>query len=143
MLFINQIPLPIQLYVPLMLMVLAAAALGFLLSLGWHHRRRIGDAIQRWLLRRQLQRLRMNWMLGVRGIDRERYIRMTPVAELRCQMANCRGCVNKARCNTSFIVGVESDPYRSYCPNTPSLDLRWDVRRAAVAQRLSARWPRR
>lgn len=121
---INQIPLPVQLYVPLVTAcLLGATAIGLLLMM--LHDQRIWEALCRKGLGRRLRGLRMNRMIGLRGISRELYIRLTPIVVLRKDMDTCRKCLRKNRCDTSYIVGVESDHALSYCPNTPSLDRAW------------------
>ncbi len=128
MMFINQIPLPAQLYVPLMVAGLLVAALIGLLALAFHDRR-TWATFQRGRLGRRLRGLRMNRMIGARGIGRELYVQLTPIAVLRKDLHTCLNCLSKARCDTSYIVGMESDPGLSYCPNTPSLDWAWGKRR--------------
>jgi len=128
MISITQIPLPIQLYVPLMVAALLVASFIGLLALSFHDRR-AWTSFQRGRLGRRLRGLRMNRMLGVRDIGCELYVQLTPIAVLRKELDSCLNCLSKSRCDTSYIVGVESDPGLCYCPNTPSLDWAWGKRR--------------
>ncbi|MDR3415922.1 MAG: DUF6455 family protein [Nevskia sp.] len=113
----HSIPLPLQLYVP---MVIAAVSLAIfvllvlsLLDL---------DVAQRVLLGRRIHGLRLARMLHRRGIDQREYLRLSPLPELRHAVDNCRGCNHQAQCDEADALGSAADPHYSYCPNAPTLD---------------------
>lgn len=111
------IPLPFQLYMPLLVWTLCltlAAVLAFDHSL---HR-----SIQRLIIGFQLRRLRMGRMLAARGISPAQYLRAASAVELRKQLARCRDCRQKTRCDQAFAMGPSSDPHYSFCPNTFALN---------------------
>jgi hypothetical protein len=126
----NHIPLPLQLYMPLLLatvgvglaiLVLARAGSGLI-----HAAARTGQA-------RRLRRLRMSDMLDIRNIDQKLYLRLTPLPELRRQLSNCAHCSSKRQCDAELVHGEVFGTGFSYCPNTPALNALLNTLRAQPA----------
>lgn len=85
----------------------------------------------------RLRRLRMNRMLAARNIDRRLYLELTPLAEIRREMNNCRHCPSRERCDADLSRCAPGSRY-SYCPNTPFLDtLAARIRRQKQVARLA------
>jgi hypothetical protein len=110
------IPLPIQLYVPLLLAVLGLALVGLIAV-----DRRLVQSIQRAGIGRQLRCLRLNRMLRPRGISREQYLGSFAIADLRRQLALCRNCTQQQRCDEAFVTDPSSDLYQFFCSNAFTL----------------------
>lgn len=59
---------------------------------------------------------RLFGMLGILGVDRQRYIANTRVVDIRRHLRNCGDCAATARCDADIASGRESDG-ATYCPN--------------------------
>lgn len=125
----SHIPLPLQLYVPLLL-----ACLGFILLLAagaWMVR-----PASRAALKLRLHHLRMWDMLDMRNIDEHAYLRLTPLRQLRRELSNCAHCGHKRQCDAQMIAGEIYGTAFAYCPNTPQLNaLQELIRKNTAASR--------
>jgi hypothetical protein len=109
----NIFSLPLQLYIPITIgIVLVSVCLLALLLL----------VDNETVLRGRLRSLRMNEMLQMRGLGQEEYLRLTPPAEVRRQLARCRHCAHTRQCDAAIMAGEVFGTGFSYCPNTPALD---------------------
>ena len=118
------IPLPLQLYMPLILLTCTLVPATVLLILvvrdrGWL------DGLQRSWLNHRLRHLRMRRMLSLRGIDASRYVALTPLAILRKELDICGNCTHKHVCDCAYVDGPNAVPPAVYCPNVSALDRRW------------------
>lgn len=125
----SHIPLPLQLYVPLLL-----AGLGFMLLMAaavWtaHFGSRAAQGLR-------LRGLRMRDMLDMRNIDRRAYLKLTPLRQLRRQLSDCAHCSNKRQCDAQIVAGEIYGIGFAYCPNTPALNaLQELIRKNAAGSR--------
>lgn len=115
----HEIPLPIQIDVTLMLALFGLVFL-FLSTLILADYGAL-PFMQRAVLGREVRQLRMNGMLQLRGIPRAVYLHQTGLRQLRLDVARCRACNGKARCDLAMKVGPGLDPGYSFCPNAASL----------------------
>jgi hypothetical protein len=127
----HYIPLPIQLYIPLMLAAFGLVFLTLTIVILADYGRL--PFMQRALLGRQLRQVRMNRMLGMRGIPRAYYLRVAGLNQLRLDLARCQACASKARCDLARVVGPGLDPDCSFCPNAESLSRVQQGLRAGLA----------
>lgn len=103
-----------------MLITLFAACLGLLVLLTMADAD-AGATAARALALLRLRRSRMNRMLTIRNIDRRLYVALTPLAEVKQELSNCRHCPNQQQCDAQLASGLANSHY-AYCPNTPFLD---------------------
>jgi len=116
---VHYIPLPIQLYVPLMLAVFGLVFLALTVLILADHGRL--PFMRHLALARQVRRTRMNRMLGMRGIPRAYYLRSASIQQVRLDLARCHACSSKARCDLARVIGPGRDSGYSFCPNAASL----------------------
>jgi hypothetical protein len=115
----HEIPLPIQIDVALLLALFGMVFL-FLSTLILADYGAL-PFVQRAALGREVRQLRMDGMLRLRGIPRSLYLHQTSLHQLRLDVARCRSCSGKARCDQVMKAGPGLDPGYSFCPNTASL----------------------
>jgi len=75
---------------------------------------RLVRAYQGW----RLGHTRMGRLLERRHVAAADYVRSFPVAELKAQIAKCRGCTCKALCDRALRSIAPCTSRYSFCPNT-------------------------
>jgi len=75
-------------------------------------------AYQRW----RLSRTRMSRLLKRRHVEAAAYVRSLPVVEVKAQIARCRDCQCKERCDRALRSLAPCTSRYSFCPNTESVE---------------------
>ena len=72
--------------------------------------------------RLRLNRTRMSHLLKRRHVDVGLYLRETPIAEVKAQIARCHDCARQALCDRALRSLAASTSRYSFCPNSRFVD---------------------
>ncbi len=110
--------------ISLIVLAILAAALAFyvlMLAFRIHNNVATGLAYRESLLSR-LSELRLNNMINVLGIDRERYAYQQSILDIDKQMKQCAHCDNTQSCDEHIASGNTAIKDISFCGNKTALD---------------------
>lgn len=73
-------------------------------------------------LRLELARSRLGGLLARRDIGAGEYLAAVPTAEIKRQLAKCRTCPQKRRCDQERMAAGSGRGGNRFCPNLPAIE---------------------